>query len=167
MVFILLMHLIWFYQAASQSYKKSIEMVIFPHPLHSWLHCRSERRTWGEKVSDECEGGKETQAQRGGRGWSGWRSRGGVRNEGGWTHVWVVTDDWPMTDRVAGKYKGSGGEKTEEVDKQPEWGRWRGRGGGHGWEGGKEGVEWSTVFISVQNVLCCRFVCKCHLLYLR
>lgn len=32
--------------------------------------------------------------------------------------------------------------------------------------GERERVERTAVFISVQNVLCCRFVCKCHLLHL-
>lgn len=59
------------------------------------------------------------------------------------------------------KYRGNGGERKQErwINSQREGGG--GRGGGE-----REGVEWSPVFIGVQNVLCCRFVCKCHLLCL-
>lgn len=53
-------------------------------------------------MSDECEGGKETQARRGGRGWSGRRNRGGVRVDG---HMdgWVVKDNGTVKDGVGAK----------------------------------------------------------------
>lgn len=111
--------------------------------------------TWEEKVGDA--------------GWEGkrWRHREVAAGEGKEEVL-----QWGRMDRLDRRYVCMSGKRWQSNVKR-QWGRenrnnqWsrrrlKRRRRRRTWLKEREGANWSAVLISVQNVLCCRFVSKCH-----